>query len=66
MIYSALDSLIQGPNTVLRRSYLISALSSHVVIATTGHKSHDHMLDILLANAFVFCHFISAPIKSLK
>lgn len=66
MIYSALDSLIQGPNTVLRMSHLINALSSHVIIATTGHKSYDHMLDILLANAFVFFHFISAPIKSLK
>lgn len=66
IIYSALDSLIQGPNTVLRMSHLINALSSHVIIATTGHKSHDHMLDILLANAFVFFHFISAPIKSLK
>lgn len=37
MIYSALDSLIQRPNTVLRMSHLINALSSHVIIATTGH-----------------------------
>lgn len=37
MIYSALDSLIQRPNTVLCMSHLINALSSHVIIATTGH-----------------------------
>lgn len=66
MIYSALDSLIQGPNTVLLMSYLINALSSHVITATTGHKSYDHMLDILLANAFVFFRVIPASIKSLK
>lgn len=60
IIYSALDSLIQGPNTVLRMSHLINALFSHVIIATS------HMIICSISYWLMLLYFFISYLLQLK